>query len=58
MIDVAARSAFSLQATQTPSMRALREEGKSLIDHYVSLLAQQRRHLEQLGVGMVMVCSR
>jgi len=53
IVDVAARSAFALQATQTPSMQALQEKGQSLMEHYVSLLQAQRGRLEQLAVGYV-----
>ena len=53
IIDVTARSAFALQATQTPSVQTLQAQGKSLMEHYVSLLEQQRQRLEQLGVAYV-----
>ena len=33
VIDVAARSAFSLQATQTPAISTLRAQGKNLMAH-------------------------
>ncbi len=46
IIDVTARSAFALQATQTPSVQTLQAQGKSLMEHYVSLLEQQRQRLE------------
>ena len=53
IVDVAARSAFSLQSTQTPCQQTLREQGKNLMQHYVSLLEEQRPRLEQLGVRVV-----
>ena len=53
VVDVAARSAFSLQSTQTPCQQTLREQGKTLMQHYVSLLEEQRPRLEQLGVRVV-----
>lgn len=53
VVDVTARTAFSLHAVQTPAHKTLREQGKTLMEHYVSLLAQQRPVLEQLGIRIV-----
>lgn len=53
IIDVAARSAFALQATQTPARSTLQAQGQNLMAHYVSLLEAQRGRLKQLGVRYV-----
>lgn len=53
VIDVSARSAFNLQSTQTPPLQTLRQEGKSLMEHYVGLITEQAPRLLSLGVKMV-----
>ena len=53
VIDVAARSAFALQATQTPSLRTLQAQCQNLMEHYVSLFEKQCSRLQQLGVRYV-----
>ena len=53
VIDVAARSAFSLQATQTPAISTLRAQGKNLMAHYVGLLEEQSQRLKQLRVTYI-----
>ena len=55
VIDVSVRSAFALQATQTPSLQTLQAQGVNLMQHYVSLFQKQRQRLEQLGVRYVTV---
>lgn len=53
VIDVTARSAFSLQATQTPAMHTLQAQGLNLMEHYGSLFEKQQERLQQLGVRYV-----
>ena len=53
VVDVAARSAFSLQATQTPCLETLRAQGQTLMGHYLSLLEAQAGRLKQLGITYV-----
>jgi hypothetical protein len=44
VIDIDNNTAFSLEAIQTPSAKELKEEGKTLVNHYASLV------LERAGV--------
>jgi len=53
VVDVKARTAFPLQATQTPSRQELKAQGKSLMEHYISLLQAQKQRLQQLGIKYV-----
>lgn len=53
VIDVQARSAFALQATQTPPLKTLHEKGHSLMEHYVGLVQEQAVRLRQLGVQCI-----
>jgi hypothetical protein len=55
VIDVDSRSAFALQATQTPARKVLQERAQSLLEHYISLIHQQYGRLQQLGIGYLAV---
>lgn len=41
LIDVKARSAFALQATQTPPLESLQEQKQNLMEHYISIVTDQ-----------------
>lgn len=49
VIDVAARTAFCLEATQTPTMAQLKAQDKTLLEHYIGLLQDQKQRFKQLG---------
>jgi hypothetical protein len=53
IVDVEARSAFALKATQTPAMEKLREQKQSLMEHYISIVKGQEARLKALGVRVV-----
>lgn len=53
VIDVKARTAFSLRATQTPSHHELKQQGKNLMSHYVGLIEEQAPLLRQLKVRLI-----
>jgi hypothetical protein len=47
-VDVAAGTALHALAVQTPSPKALNRKGKTLIDHYVSVIQKQLRDIKSL----------
>lgn len=53
VVDVEARSALSLQATQTPALATLRQQKSDLMHHYVSQVEAQKEPLLLLGVSVV-----
>jgi hypothetical protein len=53
VIDVQARTAFSLRATQTPGMKELKAKDKNLMDHYIGQIEKQKQPLKKLGVQYI-----
>jgi len=51
VIDVQARTAFVLQAVQTPARLELESKGINLIQHYTGQIEQQKDSLKELGVS-------
>jgi hypothetical protein len=47
--DIGKHTAFHLSSTLTPSPKDLKKEGKSLIDHYVSLVEANKEHIKHFG---------
>ena len=45
VIDIENNTAFSLEAIQTPSVKELKDEGKTLVNHYVSLVIERKETL-------------
>jgi len=45
IVDVENNTAFSLEAIQTPSVKELKAEGKTLVNHYVSLVIERKEKL-------------
>lgn len=45
VIDIENNTAFSLEAIQTPSVKELKDEGKTLVKHYVSLVIERKETL-------------
>lgn len=45
VIDVENNTAFSLEAIQTPSVKELKSENKTLVNHYVSLVIEREEQL-------------
>jgi hypothetical protein len=48
LVDVAAGTALHAFAKQTPSVAALQKRGKTLVDHYVSVIQKQVRQIVSL----------
>ena len=45
VVDVENNTAFSLEAIQTPSVKELKAEDKTLVNHYVSLVIERKENL-------------
>lgn len=45
VVDVENNTAFSLEAIQTPSAKELKSEGKTLVNHYASLVIERKEKL-------------
>ncbi len=49
VVDIDRNTAFNLEAVQTPSPAKLKEEGKSLVDHYAQLIIKRWEQLSTLS---------
>ena len=49
VIDTVNNTAFSLEAVQTPAPKALKAEGRTLINHYASLVIERKDILESFS---------
>jgi len=53
VIDIDNNTAMTLEAVQTPSVKELRQAGKSLITHYASIVIERKEVLESLSEYLV-----
>jgi len=49
VVDIDRNTAFNLEAVQTPSPAKLKEQGKSLVDHYAQLILERWERLSVLS---------
>jgi len=49
MVDLRRNTALHLEAVQTPSARELKEQGKTLVDHYVKILVDRKDTLRKIS---------
>ena len=53
VVDIKNKTAMSLEAVQTPSVKELKKEGKTLVSHYASLVIERKEVLESLSKYLV-----
>ena len=53
MVDLNRNTALHLEAVQTPSAKELKEQGKTLVDHYVKILVDRKDILEKISKYLV-----
>jgi len=53
VIDIDNNTAMSLEAVQTPSVKELRQAGKSLVTHYASIVIERKEVLESISKYLV-----
>jgi hypothetical protein len=49
IIDLENHTAFNLETIQTPNPKVLKAEGKTLIDHYASLIIERKDEIESIS---------
>jgi len=49
IIDLEHRTAFNLETIQTPNPKVLKAEGKTLIDHYASVIIERKEGIESIS---------
>lgn len=49
VIDIDNNTAMSLEAIQTPSSKELKEQGRTLVDHYANILVERKELLRKLS---------
>ena len=53
VVDIDNNTAMSLEAVQTPSVKELRQDGKTLVSHYVSIVIDRKETLESISEYLV-----
>jgi len=53
VVDIDNDTAMSLEAVQTPSVKELRQTGKTLVTHYVSIVVERKEALESISKYIV-----
>ena len=53
VIDIDNNTAMSLEAVQTPSVKELRQSGKTLVTHYASIVIERKEVLESISKYLV-----
>ncbi|MDA3906793.1 MAG: transposase [Bacteroidales bacterium] len=49
VVDIDNNTAMSLEAVQTPSVKELRQAGKTLVTHYASIVIERKQELESIS---------
>jgi len=49
IIDLEHHTAFNLETIQTPNPKALKAKGKTLIDHYASIIIERKQEIESIS---------
>jgi len=49
IIDLEHHTAFNLETIQTPNPKVLKAEGKTLIDHYASIIVERKKGIESIS---------
>jgi len=53
VVDIDNNTAMSLEAVQTPSVKELRQTGKTLVTHYASIVVERKEALESISKYIV-----